>query len=118
MVEGSLRKSFKSESVGTPSKCVTCPIHANLPAHLEQLLICRKRLQSKVWDSIRGTAAAHEPHWRCLQGFQVSLCVSPHHACDPPVNLRLRLVYVYLSYEQVQIVVCEKLKGQKSDEDQ
>ncbi|RCN30203.1 hypothetical protein ANCCAN_24030 [Ancylostoma caninum] len=49
MVAGSLRKSYKSESEGTPHK---------------------KRLQSKVWDSLRGTAAAHEPHWRCLQGFQ------------------------------------------------
>ncbi|EYC09481.1 hypothetical protein Y032_0060g3139 [Ancylostoma ceylanicum] len=59
MVEGSLRKSYKSGSDGTPHK---------------------KRLQSKVWDSLRGTAAAHEPHWRCLQGFQIELDGMPGFA--------------------------------------
>ncbi|KAK6747351.1 hypothetical protein RB195_000510 [Necator americanus] len=49
MIEGSLRKSYRSASECTPYK---------------------KRLQSKVWDSIRGAAATHEPYWNCLKGFQ------------------------------------------------
>ncbi|KHJ82420.1 hypothetical protein OESDEN_17886 [Oesophagostomum dentatum] len=52
MIEGSLRKTFTSRSEGTPQ---------------------RKRLQSKVWDSIRGVAAVHDQYWSCLKGFQVSI---------------------------------------------
>ncbi|CAJ0602683.1 unnamed protein product [Cylicocyclus nassatus] len=49
MIEGSLRHSYTAKSEGTPQK---------------------KRLQCKVWESIRGVAAVQDHYWTCLRGFQ------------------------------------------------